>query len=188
MTERLPQWRFDAPCTARLILPYTISPARLGAGTQAALIQLSALPGGSTVQLSDCMPDEWPAHIAPAIAAAAHHTAHLTVRSPAVFVRDEVVGELGGNNTPLPHAVTNEDEFDGRCAKVPWPWQSLRFWDCARLSEITKLPDPCNGQYEIEYPVELYVDDAHEVRMTHGHLCLTSCKAVVAHKVRMHTL
>ncbi len=150
VAERLAQWRFDAPCTAHVELPYTLPPADLGAGTQAALTQLSALPDGCTVQLSDCTPDDWLSHIAPAIAAAAHHTAHLTVLPPAIFVRDEIVEDLGGSNTPLPNALTNADEFDGRCAKVPCPWQSLRYWDCARLSEINKLPDPSSGQYEVE--------------------------------------
>ncbi len=52
---------------------------------------------------------------------------------------------------------------------MEWPWQSLRVKQ-ASLSQLLHLPDPTEGQYEIE--VETLTADIHNVRAhtdTHAH-------------------
>lgn len=169
VAQRLAQWRFDAPCLVSLRLPASLAPDALQAGTETALIQLSAqLPAGCTLQLQERSLDTWAQIAGPAsaaVAATAHHHSHLTVLPLAGSVTDMIRYAQGRPQPPAPLTCMHGLRLPGEYAHVPWPWQRVRFLsDCGGLSlaDVVLLPDPTGGQYEIEID-QLIVDNVMKV-------------------------
>ncbi len=176
VAQWLAQCRFTAPCVVTLNLPYSLSPADLHAGIAAALTQLSAvLPAGSTIEMTgdNETRDEatWreqymaACDALAATGAAAGDTgsaaagtgaarAHLTIHTPPAPGSDSSIETLTLHRPPSNCVGVVELRVSGVHNQMAWPWQRLRVigdYNCeVSLTHLLNLPDPTDGQYEIE--------------------------------------
>ncbi len=154
----IPQWRIPKPCRVTLSPPDhdDLSVESLQAGIEAALRHLSGplLPLGSTIQLASSLGIGYRMYLraaAAAIAATAPALPHVTVYPPPVPGGDRGMAELVALQPPLAHACILYPQLSEAHANVPWPWQSLRVapGPAMPVEQLTRLPDPTGGQYEI---------------------------------------
>lgn len=167
------QWQFAAPCLAYVLLHLELEIDDLQAGIEAALRQLSVLPAGSKIQLVEYTQTAWERVFPPAVAAIAAAGAQLThlrvvpPAGPGKHAAMQLVYEQ--QQPPLRHACFWNVCEHGGYSRQPWPWQcahALNDHCWFHLSRIAQMPDPSNGQYEVEGSM-FTLDDMHEVSNTH---------------------
>ncbi len=173
--QRIRQLQFTKPCLVRVDLPDDMHPDHAQAGIAAALQQLSTIPAQSTIQLH--APDAGaarmlrPAAAAMAAAAAAHP--QWTIRAPKMYLGDAVLTLHSLPGYEVAHASFRDVRLSEWHASRPWPWQSLRLGGLTELEQLLYLPDPTNGQWDIE--VKLLLADVEQVSLPL--VCTLACTA-----------
>ncbi len=71
----------------------------------------------------------------------------------------------------------------GTHAEVPWPWASLQVNETS-LQQLTYLPDPTNGQHEIE--IAGLQACTHEVSLAHASVLYTRASITHLHLLQAH--
>ncbi len=152
------QWRIAAPGEVVLLISKHSDTYPAAPGIMAALQQLASCPGVTTVQLrysSATYHAPTLAAAAAAIAAAVQSLPHLTVVAPYAPSDEDGVAALLRLQPPVAHASLQPVRAPlappppSAHAQTPWPWQSLRAEGQFELYEVTRLPDPSDGLFEL---------------------------------------
>ncbi len=121
-------WRFRSPCEISVGIPDVMVLNDMQAGIEAALLQLTSLPAGTTVQLSSL--GRWDRALpvaAAAIAAVAAQLPNLTIITPDVPGEQWALTRLSLCNPPIRHAAaTALPDVWSASATLSWAWDSLR--------------------------------------------------------------